>query len=140
MLSVTHPSTLPMMTLQWTLLHCTISFLFPMTGVTTWWFALDSSIVNGYLTYHAWRFFKEPTDAHGRKMFFATLWYLPAILLVMLVHHISMTPVEEEEESTTGAIVADNADNRIEPEVVAVSAAVTTATSPSSSSPPQQQQ
>lgn len=54
--------------------------------VTSWPFLVDSTLVNGYFLYKAWRFYRGGSDQDARKLFFASLWHLPLILLLLVVH------------------------------------------------------
>jgi protoheme IX farnesyltransferase len=54
--------------------------------LTSWYFALDSSLINGYILYQAYQFFKQGTDPTARKLFMTSLWHLPALMLLLLVH------------------------------------------------------
>ncbi|KAF3922588.1 hypothetical protein AA313_de0203726 [Arthrobotrys entomopaga] len=56
-------------------------------GVTDWGFAVDSSIVNGWLTYEAVRFWRNVGEyGTGKRLFWASVWHLPALLLLAMAH------------------------------------------------------
>lgn len=60
-------------------------------GVCDSLFLYDSSILNAYLCYQAFRFWKEDgtdkcKDKSAKKLFFASLVYLPGILLLAMAH------------------------------------------------------
>ncbi|KAI1308986.1 Protoheme IX farnesyltransferase, mitochondrial [Halotydeus destructor] len=63
----------------------------PAVGLTSWWFAMDSSPFNVYLIYLSYKFKKEPTAANSRKLFRFSLVHLPAIILLMLIAKESKT-------------------------------------------------
>ena len=99
MLSVLRPESLPNVTLQWSLMHFAFSLLFPLSGITTWYFALDSAVLNAALTYYAYEFKKDPTDQKSRALFFATLRYLALFMLLMLIHAASPNQDDEAAKS-----------------------------------------
>ncbi|EPS42091.1 hypothetical protein H072_3972 [Dactylellina haptotyla CBS 200.50] len=56
-------------------------------GVTDWGFAVDSSIVNGWLTYEAVRFWRNVGDyGTGKRLFWASVWHLPGLLVLAMAH------------------------------------------------------
>ncbi|KAF3938766.1 hypothetical protein ABW19_dt0200970 [Dactylella cylindrospora] len=56
-------------------------------GVTDWGFAVDSSIVNGWLSYEAVRFWRNLGDkGTGKRLFWASVWHLPALLVLAMAH------------------------------------------------------
>ncbi|KAK6533795.1 Protoheme IX farnesyltransferase, mitochondrial [Orbilia ellipsospora] len=56
-------------------------------GVTDWGFAVDSSIVNGWLTYEAVRFWRNVGEyGTGKRLFWASVWHLPALLVLAMAH------------------------------------------------------
>lgn len=71
-------------------------------GVTDMWFCFDSSIVNGWLVYAAYEFWRqqrgivkgtlilseENDKKYSRKLFWASVIHLPAILLLAMIHKI----------------------------------------------------
>ena len=60
------------------------------SGITSDWFLLTSTIPNGYMLYYAYKFWKEDgekqRDTNARKLFLASLFHLPAIVVLMLIH------------------------------------------------------
>lgn len=73
-----------------------------MSGITTWTFAWDSELVNGYLLYYSWKFYKDNSDESARKTFFATLLHLPLFMGLMMFHKTKNDEdkSDKEEEST----------------------------------------
>lgn len=50
-------------------------------------FAIDAGIVlNGYAIYVASQFEKERSNANARKVFLTSLWYLPCVMMLFLLH------------------------------------------------------
>ncbi|KAH9995735.1 hypothetical protein BJV77DRAFT_989775 [Russula vinacea] len=62
------------------------SALVPLSGLTTWSFALTSLVPNAIWLRAAWRFNKFGSDAHARTVFAHSLWWLPVVLGLMIVH------------------------------------------------------
>lgn len=107
MLSVLDPRRNALVSLRHTaLLAALCTFLVPISGLTTWTFALTSAPAHAVLLRAAWRFYKEGGEAHARKLFHHSLWYLPVVLGLMMVHKqgmewgswIGMSSEEKEEK------------------------------------------
>ena len=60
--------------------------LVPLSGLTTWTFALTSIVPNAIWVRAAWQFNKFGSDAHARRVFMHSLWWLPVVLGLMIVH------------------------------------------------------
>ncbi|XP_045601781.1 protoheme IX farnesyltransferase, mitochondrial isoform X2 [Procambarus clarkii] len=71
--------------LQYSVAMIGICTLAPVIDVTTWTFAVDSFPLNGYLTYLAWRFYKDADSKSSRKLFLFTLLHLPAVMMLMII-------------------------------------------------------
>jgi heme O synthase-like polyprenyltransferase len=52
------------------------------TGIVSWWFILPASGLAGWLCWRAWSFYRTRDRASARKLFFCTLAYLPAVLIL----------------------------------------------------------
>ena len=82
------------------------SVLVPLSGLTTWSFALTSLAPNAIWLRAAWRFNRFGGDAHARTVFAHSLWWLPVVLGLMIVHknnvdwlqRLGLRGTEEEEE------------------------------------------
>lgn len=57
-----------------------------LAGVTHSMFALEGMALNAYALTVAHRFHRERTNANARKIFLTSLWYLPSILMLFLLH------------------------------------------------------
>ncbi|KAK6347346.1 Protoheme IX farnesyltransferase, mitochondrial [Orbilia brochopaga] len=56
-------------------------------GVTDLGFAVDSSVVNAWLTWEAVRFWRNVGEAGtGKRLFWASVWHLPALLVLAMAH------------------------------------------------------
>jgi protoheme IX farnesyltransferase len=62
------------------------SILTPLSGLTTWTFALTSLPVNLVFLGSAWKFYKAGSEKEARKLFRYSLVYLPVVLGLMMVH------------------------------------------------------
>lgn len=87
MLSAVNPRLNKLVSLRHSILLIPIcSVLVPLSGLTTWTFALTSLLPNITCTYYAWDFWKKGTDKEARKLFFTCLWYLPVVMGLLMVH------------------------------------------------------
>lgn len=74
------------------------SILAPLSGSVDWSFAATSLVPNAYFVRCAWGFYRHTTEAAARRVFFVSLWYLPAVLGLMLVHRYAGTWLRNKEE------------------------------------------
>lgn len=87
MLSVINPSKNALVSLRHTLLLLPIcSVLAPLSGLTTWTFALTALLPNAICVRAAWRFWRRGGESEAKTVFHHSLWYLPVILGLMMVH------------------------------------------------------
>jgi heme o synthase len=109
MLSVLDPRENRLVALRHVLLLTGIcSALVPLSGLTTWSFALSSLAPNAIWLRAAWRFNKFGGEAHARTVFAHSLWWLPVVLGLMIVHksnvdwlqRIGLRSAEEEIKET----------------------------------------
>jgi protoheme IX farnesyltransferase len=83
--------------------------LVPLSGLTTWAFALTSAPVSAAYARAAWRFWRTGGEKEARAVFQISLWHLPAILGLMMVHKQGAQwwgegePVEDAEEKAVSA-------------------------------------
>jgi len=71
----------------------------PAMGVTTWWFGLESVLINGYMAYHALLFYRNPQIRTAKQLFRTSLWHLPAILVLMAVHKTAKEDTADAEQA-----------------------------------------
>jgi heme O synthase-like polyprenyltransferase len=62
------------------------AILGPMSGSVDWSFALTSAVPNAVFVQSAWAFWKEASERTAKRCFFVSLWYLPVVLGLMMVH------------------------------------------------------
>merc|ERR1712137_837367 len=86
MLINTHPDKVPGVVLRYSLAMVPIGAIAALSDMTTWWFALDSLIPTGYLTYLALQFKQEQDKQLARKIFRFSLLMLPVMMGLMLLH------------------------------------------------------
>ncbi|KAG8900521.1 Protoheme IX farnesyltransferase, mitochondrial [Tulasnella sp. 403] len=67
-------------------LTMTCSLLAPIAGLTTWAFALTSLVPNALLLRHSWRFWRRGGEKEAKRLWHTSLWYLPVVLGLMMVH------------------------------------------------------
>ncbi|KAI0084097.1 protoheme IX farnesyltransferase [Irpex rosettiformis] len=87
MLCITNPLKNRLVAFRHALLFVPIcSVLVPLSGLTTWAFALTSLVPNTILVQAAWKFYKTGSGKHARVLFQHSLWFLPVILGLMMFH------------------------------------------------------
>ncbi len=90
MLSVLDPRKNAVVSLRHAALLIAIcSVLTPLSGLTTWWFALSSLPPNAILLRAAWQFWRTNgglSEAKARIVWRISLWWLPLILGLMMIH------------------------------------------------------
>ncbi|KAJ9059505.1 Protoheme IX farnesyltransferase, mitochondrial [Entomophthora muscae] len=86
MMAVTDPNLNARVSLRYALAMFPISVAFPCLGLTTWWFAINSSFVNTYMAIKAFSFWSRPNDKSARSLFFSSLIHLPVFFALMLIH------------------------------------------------------
>jgi heme O synthase-like polyprenyltransferase len=67
------------------------SLIAPMTGAVTWTFALTSAVPNGVMLARAWQFWRRMNDRTARRLFWVSLWQLPVVLVLTMVHKTDST-------------------------------------------------
>ncbi|KAF8199493.1 UbiA prenyltransferase family-domain-containing protein [Pholiota molesta] len=95
MLSVLSPPKNALVSLRHaTLLVPVCSILFPLSGLTTWMFALTSLPLNLICVRAAWRFWRTGGEKEARVVFQHSLWYLPVVMGLMMFHKQGMEWLE----------------------------------------------
>jgi protoheme IX farnesyltransferase len=85
MMSVTHPDLCRRVALRHSAACIAICTMAPVLGVTTWAFAMDSLVLNVYLTYLAYRFYEKADSNSSRKLFRFSLIHLPLLMTFMWI-------------------------------------------------------
>ncbi|KAA8916495.1 hypothetical protein TRICI_001358 [Trichomonascus ciferrii] len=94
----TNPALNARVALRYSIVMFPICFAMSYYGVTDWVFVLDSAILNTWLTYGAYIFWKEqryntkPVSTSGkgsgsaRILFWGSVWHLPGVLVLAMLH------------------------------------------------------
>lgn len=64
--------------------------------VTSWMFAVEGTALNAILLRHAFKFHENSSNENARKVFRASLWYLPASLMLLVYHSRRWAETEED--------------------------------------------
>ncbi|KAI0782299.1 UbiA prenyltransferase family-domain-containing protein [Abortiporus biennis] len=90
MLAVLDPKKNALVALRHSVLYIPLcSVLFPLSGLTTWAFAITSLPINIVCVLAAWKFWKNAFgdgEKEARKVWNHCLWFLPVMLGLMMVH------------------------------------------------------
>jgi hypothetical protein len=54
--------------------------------MTTWWFALDSLVLNGALAYYGRAFYGDANSQSARRLFLLSVIHLPLLLILFMLH------------------------------------------------------
>lgn len=95
MTSVTDPALNARVSLRYALAMLPLCWAMPAAGVTSWWFAVDSTFVNAAMAVQAWRFWRESNERTARQLFFGSVINLPLVLALMMVHKVGRRDGEE---------------------------------------------
>lgn len=86
MLSCLDPDKAATLIVRYTWYLTALPFISTAAGMTSSMFALEGIVLNAYAMNIAQRFRNEQTNAHARKVFLTSLWYLPCWLMLYLLH------------------------------------------------------
>ncbi|WVQ99625.1 protoheme IX farnesyltransferase [Kwoniella sp. CBS 9459] len=115
MLSVLSPRLNALVSLRHALLLVPFTALLgPLSGSVDWSFALTSAIPNYIFVRDSWLFYKQTTEARAKRLFFVSLWYLPVVLGLMLVHKNAAQWLNRTTASDTGAGADANAESPVQ--------------------------
>ena len=85
MMSVINPALCKRVALRYSVGMVGLCLLVPAFDITSWTFAADSLPVNLYMSYLAWRFYRDGDSKSSRKLFRFTLVHIPLIMILMLI-------------------------------------------------------
>lgn len=71
--------------LLWSSLTLPLAVWPPLAGFSSWLFAVPAGLLGLWLVYLSAAFLRDPDRARARRLFFATLLYLPAMLIALLL-------------------------------------------------------
>ena len=103
MAAVTNPDLCRRVALRYSLAMAPICMLAPALGVTSWWFALDSIPLNGWLAYLGWSFYRDADFKSSRRLFHFSLFYLPLLMGLLLINKKNHDSSQERLDAT-GAV------------------------------------
>lgn len=72
--------------LLWSVALLPITCLSCYTGLTSYWFMLTSTPINGLLLWRAIRFYRHGDDSTAKSLFMTSLLHLPVLMALLLVH------------------------------------------------------
>ena len=86
MMALSHPDLCKRVALRYSLALIPICTAAPLCDLTSWWFAVDSLPVNGYLLFLAWKFYQDANYKTARKLFRFSLFHLPLIMAFLFIN------------------------------------------------------
>lgn len=98
MLSVVREGSVARTGLLWTLPLLGIGAASAATGMTSWWFALDSLPVGCYLLWLAHNFYKTSDLPNAKKLFLGSIRYLPILMVLMMIHKCNQSGKKEADD------------------------------------------
>ncbi|XP_056638344.1 protoheme IX farnesyltransferase, mitochondrial [Diorhabda sublineata] len=107
MMAVTEPGLCRRVALRHTIAIQAMSVAAPLLDTTNWWFLLESTPLNLYFIYLAYKFYKESSSATSRKLFRFSLIHLPLIMILFLVNKKKWFLFEGEENDISRTEVVE---------------------------------
>ncbi|KAI8355633.1 protoheme IX farnesyltransferase [Choanephora cucurbitarum] len=103
MMSVTDPKLNARVSLRYSLAMFPLSWGLTYLDLTSWLFAVDSTVINSALLYGAVKFWRKSNDKNAKQLFFGSIIHLPVLLGLMMVHkkysyQEEIVEIEEEED------------------------------------------
>lgn len=86
----------------------TIPIIATLTNVTSSMFAFEGIALNSYALYVAYKFNGDRTNANARKVFLTSLWYLPSLLMLFILHAKVWDDEKAENNDAVSKFLADN--------------------------------
>ncbi|XP_050314499.1 protoheme IX farnesyltransferase, mitochondrial [Anthonomus grandis grandis] len=86
MMAVTDPALCRRVALRHTVAIQVFSMAAPLVDATNWWFVLESTPLNLYFIYLAYKFYKDSSSATSRKLFRFSLIHLPLLMFLFLIN------------------------------------------------------
>ena len=96
MMSVLDPLMNARVSLRYALLMFPLSFGFYHLDTVSWYFLVESSIVNLGMSYYAVKFWYSNNDKNAKALFFISLVHLPLFLIFLMVHKKQQVSVVED--------------------------------------------
>ncbi|OMJ21569.1 Protoheme IX farnesyltransferase, mitochondrial [Smittium culicis] len=98
MMSVLNPPLNSRVSLRYSVAMLPLCGLMSYLNIADYWFLLDSSILNLYLIFYAYKFNKSSSNSTSRPLFFASLVHLPLLLILLILHKNRNPPELENKE------------------------------------------
>ncbi|OMJ29357.1 Protoheme IX farnesyltransferase, mitochondrial [Smittium culicis] len=98
MMSVLNPPLNSRVSLRYSVAMIPLCWLMSYLNIADYWFLLDSSILNLYLIFYAYKFNKSSSNSTSRPLFFASLVHLPLLLILLILHKNRNPPELEDKE------------------------------------------
>ncbi|CCG83046.1 Protoheme IX farnesyltransferase,mitochondrial [Taphrina deformans PYCC 5710] len=91
MTSITNPGMNARVSLRYSVAMFPLCYGLVHVGVCDHWFLYDSALLNAYMSYQAFVFWRcrgtnKEKDKKAKKLFFSSLLYLPGVLLLAMLH------------------------------------------------------
>lgn len=86
MMAVSHPELCTRVALRYSLLLFPLCWSLSVFDVTSLYFAADSTIANAALLWRTYQFHRKPNEKTARNAFFISLFHLPALITLLLLH------------------------------------------------------
>jgi heme o synthase len=87
MMPVTHPDLNTRVALRYSIAIIPLCWGLVACGLVDQWYLVDSTIINSWVCYKAWKFWKYTGEGgSARGLFFACLVQLPVILVLAMLH------------------------------------------------------
>lgn len=83
---------------RYTMYMSTIPIVSTCFGITNSMFAVEGIAINAYALYVARNFDKERTNGNARKVFLTSLWYLPCLMTLFILHSKSWRSEEDKDK------------------------------------------
>ncbi|EDO48268.1 predicted protein [Nematostella vectensis] len=102
MMCVTDPALCRRVALRHSLSLIGLCTLLPVCDVTSWWLALDTLPLNAWLTFLAYKFYRDSDSNSSRKLFRFSLLHLPVLMLLVMFHK------KPKQKQTEGVLLVDS--------------------------------
>jgi protoheme IX farnesyltransferase len=83
---------------RYTLYLSAVPIFSSLMEITSPMFAVESLLLNAYTLHVANNFDKERSNANARKVFLTSLWYLPCVMMLFLLHSRQWNEMEHHDE------------------------------------------
>lgn len=85
----------------------TVPFIATITDVTSSMFAIEGIFLNGYALYVAHKFKQDRSNQNARKVFLTSLWYLPSLMTLFILHSKTWREDEKIEDGDVRSLLKE---------------------------------